>query len=84
MKITTTTLEAGPLKRIWVNKAVLPQHGGTSPTAPAWYVECEGVRHTGHHVDIRGDGCCVFRPSDSEGPHAWVETEAAVIICQAD
>ena len=83
MSLKHTTLPAGPLKRVWVNKHVLPQFGGTSARSPVWWIECEGVRHKGHHVDIKGWACCVYQPDDGDGPHAWVETTEEVTIVVA-
>jgi hypothetical protein len=83
-------LPAGPLKRIWVNKHVLPQFGGRSLTSPVWFVESEmqgePVRYEGYRVEIGGneDVTCVYAPGEPEhGPHAWVETQAEVVVYQA-
>lgn len=81
--IKTTTLPPGPTKRIWVNKAVLPQFGGTSPTSPVWYVECEGVRHSGYKVMVYQGSICSYEPSEGDGPHAYVLTTSSVMIFEA-
>lgn len=78
--IKTTTLPPGPTKRIWVNKAVLPQFGGKSPTSPVWWVECEGVRYSGFWVWVCGGSFFVYEPGEGDGPHAFVETRMEVVI----
>ena len=88
MKTTTTTLPAGPRKRVWVNKHHLPQHGGTSPTAPVWFVEVEqeagGARYTGYRVCIKGWTWFMYDPDAGEqGPHAMADTDAEVVIYTA-
>ena len=86
------TLEAGPTKRLWVNKHHLPQFGGKSPTSPVWFVEEEfvgdgkvvRVRRQGFQVCIVGPSVAHFDPTvGPDGPHAWIETTAEVWVYQA-
>ena len=82
-QINTTVLPAGPTKRIWVNKHHLPQFGGESEFAPVFVVECEGVRHEGYAILCPGVTWCVYHPSDSDGPHAYMRTTDEVTIFSA-
>ena len=92
MKIQSTRIPAGPLKRVWVNKHHLPQFGGQDAHSPAWEVEVvleEGyiggnLRHRGYRAAWSGDTAVVYSPTEPpEGPHAWVETTAEVVIYSA-
>jgi len=89
MKIQSTRIPAGPLKRVWVNKHCLPQFGGQDAHSPAWEVEVElegnaFSRYRGYRVAILGEVRCVYDPARPvEGPHAWVETGDEVVIYSA-
>ena len=88
MKMQSTRIPAGPLKRVWVNKHCLPQFGGQDAHSPAWEVEVvlTGTveRYRGYRVAILGEVRCVYDPArPAEGPHAWVETEDEVVVYSA-
>jgi hypothetical protein len=88
-KLRAVVLPAGPLKRVWVNKHCLPQFGGTDPYSPAWEVEVHlrdvaPGRYSGYRAAWSGDTAVVYSPGEPEhGPHAWVETQAEVVVYQA-
>jgi len=92
MKMQSTRIPAGPLKRVWVNKHCLPQYGGQDPHSPAWEIEvaapvgwlAEPSRYRGYRVALLGEVRCVYDPArPAEGPHAWVETGDEVVVYSA-
>lgn len=77
----TTTLKAGPIKRINVDRLAVAEHPAEPPL---WRVRCEGdvLRVKGASID--GPSECVSDAASplADGSTAWVQTTAAVTIEQ--
>jgi len=83
---TTTTLPAGTLKRVHVNRQRIERYVKTGVDEPAIIVLAGGKRYWGREVKI--DGPCRFlqsldKPMPGCSARIWMETRAAVEVLDA-